>query len=205
MNRMIKPIIRITIAVICLVGHHQAIAKQYPVIEWVDLIPQSDLDALLNPPAYINAIPHTGEPTLENFDQLSDSIEQSIGAAMGDRELTPEEQAYEDALISTKVNDSMNNKKVRIPGFVVPVEYSDKQVITEFFLVPYFGACIHVPPPPPNQIIYVKYPQGLTLSALYDPFWIEGQLHTQIVENSIALSAYTISAKGIKPYTEYEK
>ena len=59
--------------------------------------------------------------------------------------------------------------------------------------------------PAPNQIIYVKYPKGLTLEALYDPFWIEGDLRTDIVENDLALSAYTVNAEAIKPYEAYQK
>lgn len=201
MNSLIKLILGIALIALSF----SSMAKNYAEIEWVELIPQSDLDALLNPPESITSIPHGLEPTLENFDQLSSSIEQAIGSAIEEKVPTPEEQAYQAALNSTNVNDSMDKKEVRIPGFIVPVEYDDKQVVTEFFLVPYFGACIHVPPPPPNQIIYVKYPEGLTLDALYDPFWIEGQLSTEIIENTIALSAYTISADGVKPYTEYAK
>jgi hypothetical protein len=87
----------------------------------------------------------------------------------------------------------------------VPLEYNDDQLITEFFLVPYFGACIHVPPPPPNQIIYVKYSEGLLLDALYDPFWIEGQLNTDIVENDLATSAYALAAVTVKLYEEFEQ
>ena len=48
--------------------------------------------------------------------------------------------------------EEYNGKQVKLPGFVVPLEYSDKGRVKEFLLVPYFGACIHYPPPPPNQI-----------------------------------------------------
>ncbi|MEC8427830.1 MAG: DUF3299 domain-containing protein, partial [Pseudomonadota bacterium] len=78
----------------------------------------------------------------------------------------------------------------------------DDQTITEFFLVPFFGACIHVPPPPPNQIIYAKYPVGLKLEALYDPFWITGTLRATITENDMATSAYAIDMSGYEAYTE---
>jgi hypothetical protein len=174
-------------------------AKNYSAIEWIDLIPEADLTILLNPPASLNNIPHN----LDNvsLDDFSDLIEQKIEQSK--KIPTPEEQAYAAALESTNIKSEMNQQDIRIPGFVVPVEYNDAQVITEFFLVPYFGACIHVPAPPPNQVIYVKYPQGLKVTALYDPFWIEGQLSTEIVQNDIATSAYTMTAQGIKPYEEY--
>jgi uncharacterized protein len=194
-------------------------AKEFSTIEWVDLIPPADLEILTNPPKSITDIPHGQDfpelssefPSEQELDQLSDSISSAIGDAFNSTEVnslsvpSPEEQAYAAALKSTNVNAEYDQKSIRLPGFVVPVEYNDNQVITEFFLVPYFGACIHVPPPPPNQIIYVKYPQGLELTALYDPFWIEGTMKTQLIQNEIALSAYSIDASNIKPYEEYQQ
>ena len=84
---------------------------------------------------------------------------------------------------------------------MVPVEF-DEESITEFFLVPYFGACIHSPPPPPNQIIYVHAPQGLKLDTLYDPFWISGTLSTKLIENYMATAAYSLKMASYEPYTE---
>jgi hypothetical protein len=55
---------------------------------------------------------------------------------------------------------ALDGTKVRIPGYIVPLEADDQGRLTEFFLVPFLGACIHVPPPPPNQIVYVKLPQA---------------------------------------------
>ena len=75
-------------------------------------------------------------------------------------------------------------------------------VITEFFIVPFFGACIHVPPPPPNQIIYVKYPQGFKLEELYYPFWLSGMLKTSLVENDMATAAYAMDVKYLGLYSE---
>ncbi len=69
--------------------------------------------------------------------------------------LNHESEAAKQSMIG-KVRNELNGSKVKIPGFVIPLEGDDKAV-TEFLLVPYFGACIHVPPPPPNQIIYVKF------------------------------------------------
>ena len=58
---------------------------------------------------------------------------------------------------SERVRLDLNDKDVRIPGFIVPLEYKESEIVTRFLLVPYFGACIHEPPPPPNQTIYVVY------------------------------------------------
>jgi len=179
----------------------QLSAKEFSTVEWVDLIPKADLDALLNPPQTLSAIPD-GAPEDVIGDSIADSVERAIGEA-----ITPslEGQAYYNALESTNIKEEYDSKNIRIAGFVVPVEYGEDQRITEFFLVPYFGACIHLPPPPPNQIIYVKYPKGLLIDALYDPFWVEGQLNTKVIENDLATSAYALAADAIKPYQQYQQ
>lgn len=182
-------------------------SKEYSQIQWVDLIPQSDLKALLNPPSSLSQIEEGSEFDSLPTDPLANSVEQAIGqSAQGleQKPMSPQEQAYYAALESTNIKADMNKKNIRIAGFIVPLEYDENQKITEFFLVPYFGACIHVPPPPPNQIIYVKYSKGLTLDAIYDPFWIEGQLITEIIENELALSAYTLNASDIHTYDKFK-
>jgi hypothetical protein len=179
----------------------QLSAKEFDAIEWVDLIPHADLEALLNPPKIISEIPD-GSPEDIFGNSLADAVEKAIGQAQ--IPTSPEDQAYYNALESTNIKPEFNNRDIRIPGFIVPLEYGDDQLITEFFLVPYFGACIHVPPPPPNQIIYVKYPKGLLIDALYDPFWIEGKLTTEIIANDLATSAYSLSAANIEPYKEFQ-
>ena len=142
----------------------------------------------MNPPDYIDEIE---DGSIE--DQISSEVKNTIAAASDDR--------YQQALVSTRVKNALDNRVVRIPGFIVPLEFSDDQNVTQFFLVPYFGACLHVPPPPPNQIILVNYPQGLQLGALYDPFWITGKLSTTITENEVATSAYSIQMDDYQPYS----
>lgn len=158
-------------------------------IEWTDLIPKDDLDALLNPPDYINDIE---DGSIE--DQISSQVKGAIGAAHDDR--------YQQALVSTTVIEEMDGKAVQIAGFIVPLEFNDQQIITQFFLVPFFGACIHVPPPPPNQIIFVDYPQGLHLKALYDPFWISGILEVSLTESDLGTSAYSIDMQYHDKYKD---
>ena len=191
------------IVLVALIFANTAYTKEFKELKWVDLIPKADLDALLNPPRSIMNIPEGSSLDVIPTDPIASAMEDAV--AESQKAMTPQEQSYYAALKSTNVNAGLNKQAIRLPGFIVPVEYNDDQVITEFFLVPYFGACIHVPPPPPNQIVYVKYPKGLTLEALYDPFWIEGELQTKIVENDMALSAYTVTAEAIKPYQVYQK
>ncbi len=107
-----------------------------------------------------------------------------------------------DELMTGRTVDEMDGRSGRIPGFVVPLKTTDDMRILEFFLVPYYGACIHVPPPPPNQIIHVKYEEGFTLEALYEPVWIEGTLKIEKTENDVASSSYSIAAENVTPYED---
>ena len=101
---------------------------------------------------------------------------------------------------SVAVNKKLSETKVKIPGFVVPLVVNDNGVVSEFFLVPYFGACIHVPPPPPNQIVYVKLAGGVRLGSEEDAYWVTGTLHTQINGTSLAKAAYTLDASRMELY-----
>lgn len=105
-----------------------------------------------------------------------------------------------DIAFGEQVRFELNNKKIRIPGFIVPVDFDDTQVVTRFLLVPYFGACIHEPAPPPNQTIYAEFEPGYTLESLWDPFWIEGTLLTTRVEEDLATASYTLRADKIEPF-----
>jgi uncharacterized protein len=107
-----------------------------------------------------------------------------------------------DEIMTGRVVPEMGDVEGRIPGFVVPLKTTEDMRILEFFLVPYYGACIHVPPPPPNQIIHVKYKEGFTLEALYDPVWIEGKLVIDRTENDIGTSSYSMVATEVEPYEE---
>ena len=159
----------------------------YRTAHWDDLIPPDDLDALVNPPMYLMEIE-------------DGSLEDQIGGEIQNQLMENSDNRYQQALVSTKVMPEMDGQSIRIPGFVVPLEFDDEQVITEFFLVPYFGACIHTPPPPPNQIIYVNAPTGLTLEYLSDPFWISGTISTKLVENDMASAAYSLEMDSYELY-----
>jgi len=89
---------------------------------------------------------------------------------------------------------------VRIPGFVVPIETDGEGNLKEFFLVPYFGACIHVPPPPANQIIYGRLADPIPMVNIWDAFWMEGKLNIEDIENETAASAYTMDVTTLELY-----
>ena len=161
----------------------------FTTVEWADLIPPEVLEILLNPPSYIAEIE-------------DGSAEDQITSQMKNTLADEEEDAYRRALASTDVNPAMDGQKIRIPGFVVPLEFDEDQTISQFFLVPYFGACLHMPPPPPNQIILVDAPEGVQMSALYEPFWLEGEVSTVVTENDMAKSAYAMQLHKLSPYSE---
>jgi hypothetical protein len=135
-------------------------------------------------------------------DQVANAIAESKQAIADEKKYGRD---WRDALKSTKVRPEFNNKRIRIAGYIVPIEYDDNQVITEFFLVPYFGACIHVPPPPPNQLIYVKHPKGFQLPDLYTPFWVDGTVVIETQENELGLSAYSMRNVKLTRYEEPEE
>jgi len=97
-------------------------------------------------------------------------------------------------------NTELNGARVRIPGFVVPLERGKDGLIDEFLLVPYFGACIHVPPPPPNQIVYVKMRSGAGLKSIEDAQWVTGTLHTTVKTSELGAAAYTLDGESMEPY-----
>ena len=101
--------------------------------------------------------------------------------------------------IDAPVIKSLNGKLVKIPGFVVPLE-SDSGTTSEFLLVPYFGACIHVPPPPANQIVYVKFSKSVPIDNLYDAVWVTGTLTTDGWEGDLATVGYSLAGISINPY-----
>jgi len=68
--------------------------------------------------------------------------------------------------------------------------------------VPYPGACIHVPPPPPNQLVLVRYPKGLTLDDIYTPLWVTGTLKVEKVNNDLADAAYALDAVKVRAVKE---
>jgi len=78
---------------------------------------------------------------------------------------------------SEKINASLDGQTVRIPGYLLPLE-TEGLAVREFLLVPFVGACIHVPPPPANQMVYVKLDQPYESEALFEAVWVEGVLST---------------------------
>ena len=150
-------------------------------LSWDKLIP-----ADYNPNEIINKY-------TERLDQLQDSDQEAIiiyGKIQAELDNAP-------------VNMSLDGKTIRIPGFVAPLE-NVNGIINEFLLVPYFGACIHTPPPPSNQTVMIKANkgQGVKSEDSYLPVWITGKLKTVVERTSIGTSGYKIENAIIEPYRE---
>ncbi len=98
------------------------------------------------------------------------------------------------------VVEEFDGERVRIPGFVLPFEYTASGKITEFLLVPYFGACIHTPPPPPNQIVYVTADKPVPLGEQWDAIWATGVLRAKSNMNDLGDAAYTLEIESWESY-----
>jgi hypothetical protein len=97
-------------------------------------------------------------------------------------------------------NPELDGKVVKIPGFIVPLDVAKDGTVSEFFLVPYFGACIHVPPPPPNQIVYVTTRKGIALDSIYEAYWVTGTMTLAQKSTRLGAAAYSLAADQVEIY-----
>ncbi|MEG0966574.1 MAG: DUF3299 domain-containing protein [Pseudomonas sp.] len=152
---------------------------ELPETDWLELMPKSDQKALEAMPE----IDHTSPEATGTFTEKG-GMKQAKGLPA--------------VMYSTKTVAAMNGKHIRLGGYPVPLETDAKGNSTLFFLVPYPGACIHVPPPPPNQLVLVRYPKGLKLDDIYTPLWVNGTLKVEKVNNDLADAAYAMDAAKVR-------
>ncbi|HEY4316436.1 MAG TPA: DUF3299 domain-containing protein [Herbaspirillum sp.] len=98
-------------------------------------------------------------------------------------------------------NPKIDNVAVKIPGFVVSLE-REGDALTEFLVVPYYGGCIHVPPPPLNQIIHVHSNKPVEGIRTMDAVWISGTLKIGTTETMMGVAGYNMLAQNVERYTE---
>ena len=100
----------------------------------------------------------------------------------------------------TEALKEADGKVVKIPGFTVPLEdFAD--AATEFLLVPYVGACVHTPPPPPNQLVYIEMADGKATKLFgWDPVWLEGTLRIEMTESVYGSVGYVVEGTKLYPY-----
>lgn len=119
------------------------------------------------------------------------------------RELIMEARRME----ATNTVPSLVGRNVSLPGYVLPLDLKDGKVV-EFLLVPTVGACIHTPPPPANQMIHVRYPEGFEVAGLYTPVWIHGELDSNLTTQKVSYVdgathvevSYTMTADRLEEY-----
>lgn len=144
-------------------------------------------------------IPKDWEPLRDfkslNFNGMSDSDPRAIAA------LRKLQKAWKNA----PLNPAIQNEKIVISGFIVPLDSSDSSTIEEFLLVPYFGACIHVPPPPSNQVIHVVPAQPLKGFQMMDPVTVTGDLSPSRIDTPYGSAGYEMQAKTVAPYEDPEE
>ena len=121
----------------------------------------------------------------------------------GDLAAVPIYDKIMEELNNAPVNAEIKGDWIRLPGFIAPLEVRDGAV-WEFLLVPYFGACIHVPPPPVNQTVFVTVAEGQEIPAdtAYMPIWVSGQMNVERLDKEIGVAGYAIEAAMIEPYED---
>lgn len=144
-------------------------------IQWDDLMP-ADWDPL--------------EPFKDlDLYALEDSDPRAIAALERVREIWDEAPA----------NEALDGRSGRIAGFLVPLDW-DAREFGEFLLVPYFGACIHTPPPPANQIIHVLADPPVRGMDMMEAVWVEGRLEVARSDTGMGRSGYRMRARSVRLY-----
>jgi hypothetical protein len=206
-----------TLIIICTLFYLPAFAEQVRKLSWQDLVPahlstddpfadltQEQLDLVVWVFNFIDSLPVHGKDPEEFYREIGETIPQLKEAGIDINALIAKRR-----IIQTSIVEELNGQRVRIPGYLLPLEVSATKV-TEFLLVPYVGACIHVPPPPPNQIIYVKVGQNKSYKSksLYEPVWVTGVISAKsmmkdlyLVDGSAGVDiGYSMQAAHIKAY-----
>ncbi|WP_245578356.1 DUF3299 domain-containing protein [Marinobacterium litorale] len=135
-----------------------------------------------------------------SFEELYGMSEDRVNSIQdGDAQAISMLDQMHQVLASAPVVSELDGRMVKIPGFVVPLSGEDQR-IDRFFLVPYFGACIHTPPPPSNQIIDTHFEPGTQIESLYDAVWITGELTVDTYQHELGTAGYRLEAYRIEPY-----
>lgn len=100
---------------------------------------------------------------------------------------------------ATKLNPVLDGAYIKMPGYIIPIDLSTKGV-TSFVLVPYVGACLHTPPPPPNQLVFVTTQTPWPSEALWDAVWVTGLMQHEIQSTEVADTGYVLKADQMEVY-----
>ena len=156
-----------------------AFADDAREITWEELIPDGEV---LEQPAV--PAPPPGNDLFGDDDFKEDSVEQMFA---------PPPQPM-------GVVEELDGVLVKLPGFIVPLELDGEGKVAEFLLVPYFGACIHYPPPPPNQMVYISTDDPIDMEMTWAPIWVVGELQTDRQRSEYGSVEYSMAAQTIEEY-----
>ncbi|WP_371194056.1 DUF3299 domain-containing protein [Glaciecola sp. SC05] len=159
-------------------------AQRTTAIQWSQLLPDNEKFVLQK---YQQRQAST--PT-----QFADNILLSLEASV--------DADYSAAMSSINSVDTFDNKSVSIAGFIVPIDFTEDRSPGNIFIVPYFGACLHFPPPPPNQIIFAQLGIGFTAFELTQAYRINGILRRGLFEDPLGTSAYILDVVSIEAFFE---
>ncbi len=154
-------------------------------LKWAELIPPAAAQSALKPKTFFSGstpVPDDGSPAPPPLPE---------GKFMSLKRRQPGGGA------PPQVVADLDGKRVKIGGYVVPLDF-EATTIKEFLLVPFVGACIHVPPPPANQIIYVKAESGLEVTGSFDPVTVIGTMKTETAFTGLADAGYSITAESVE-------
>ncbi|HET6389199.1 DUF3299 domain-containing protein [Hyphomicrobium sp.] len=156
-------------------------------LKWADLIPKAPVAAAAQAPKtfFSGATPMPSPDSGQPPPQLAE------GQFMSVKRRQPGSDR------PAAVVAELEGQSVSIGGYVVPLDF-DATTVKEFLLVPFVGACIHVPPPPANQIIYVKADKGFEIGGAFDPVTVTGRISTSAASTGLADAGYTIAADSIE-------
>ena len=164
-------------------------AKEPVLIAWPDLMPEQPPSLLPEDLVFDN----------EQSSVAEDSAEEPFDPELGGVVMHGMTPAGPDVVNPTDVVTEYNDVQVKIAGYVLPLDF-ENTTVKEFLLVPYVGACIHVPPPPPNQLIYVTSEDGIEVGSMFEPVWATGTLQTTSLSSDLADVGYMMALDETEPY-----
>lgn len=167
---------------------------------WEDLMPEGE-EALLAD-MYTEYYKELEARIMAGQQTLSEAAKAEVESGTFDISAIAEGAANDEMeqLGTFNVVSSLNGMKIRIPGYVVPLDFNAESKYKEFLLVPYFGACLHTPPPPPNQIIFVTSKDGVEVPNIQEPYWLEGVMSTGEFSSDLADTAYEVALTDLEKY-----
>ena len=168
---------------------HIVIAKDIRILEWDEMMPEGYVESLIK-------LSETSSFSATDTFSFDDDTEEAQNAY----------NELRNNLASAPIVHELDNQLVKIAGFIVPLDFDfDSETFQNFLLVPYFGACIHTPPPPSNQIVHVTSKTALNQEWLDYAVWASGLLTTQSKDSQQGFAGYSMHDVSLEEYSEEDE